>query len=1743
MSVRVHQFPGSNSTGISARGVSSRGINRFLLNTSAALSTRATLAGLACVAVLASAPGHANPLGASVPSGGGSAAITGQGTNAVTVNQSSQSLIINWSTFNIGKGETTTFNQPGSSSVALNRVIGGQGPSFLDGTLTANGHVFIVNGDGILFGTNSSINTAGFLATTHNIGDADFMAGALTGKYNFNIPGLPNASIVNLGHITATSGGFAALVAPGVRNSGTISAKLGTVGLAAGNAFTLDFYGDRLITLAVNDQIASAVIDVATGLPLKSLVSNEGKLKASGGRIELTAAAARVVVDSVINNTGVIEANSVGTHNGMIVLSAATSNSKGAGAPTQTVALSGRISAAGRKAGTSGGTVVVTGENIVLTGATIDASGQAGGGKVLIGGDTGGGNPSPAAANIELAKLEAFAIPTATTVSVDGASVINASATGQGSGGKVVLWSDQQTTFAGTILARGGAGGGNGGFAETSSHETLSVSGNFDLGAPKGHAGTALLDPANVAIDATCIGNPSCITTATITTGLQTADFIVTTGTSGGNITVDSNVNLTWATASTLTLSAFNNINFRSGATISNTGAGNLILRADNTGVQTGLSNGRVNLIDDNQINFSGSTGKVSIYYNPACDCSGTKYQNPIDYSSNVSTNLSVPNQLTAYMLVNTAGDLTTLRQSAVDGVISGNFALGRNIDATGFTGMPDTTFSGLFDGNGGLGVNSTIDKLTLSLASTQDSMGLFAFIGSAGVVRNLNLTNVNITAGADIQFIGPVAGVNMGTISNVNVLSGTVNGLSFKGIGAGGLVGQNNPGGTITGSSANVTVTVGDAQDSNNLNFAGGLVASNIGSITNSSATGNVSGGAFSYVGGLVGQNGLFCDCSPSGPGTIASSFATGSVSVGNNGIAGGLLATNNGGSPTSSSVTQSYATGAVSGSGNVQLGGFVGANDTGATIDSSHASGNVSGTNLVAGSGSGDVATAAGFAGKNSGTITNAFATGNVSASGGTFGDFVAGGFVGVNNRGGLIQGTFAQSKFTYATGSVTGSANSVAGGFAGQNGGQIKFAYASGNVHVGSNSYAGGFMAGNFGTIFQAFATGAVTDDGNTVLGGFGAFNIGALEQVFATGAVTGGTNTVVGGLVAVNGALAPSDKFGSPGPVGSIKDAFATGAASGGTGSIVGGLVAVNDGVIKTSYSAGAVSGGTTGGLVAKNNPSFQFADLTIPSIVDQNNQPVPLQPGSGAITNSFWNTETSGQKTSDGGTAMTSRQLASGLPAGFDPAVWTILPDPSFPYFPWAPFSTIPNIVLPPVNTSSPPPPITPPQQPIIDNLTGGLTLVSLPPPVTVLPYPAPPPGPSIGGGPQLGGEPRLIAIPPRGETRYVMDEALLMVDCDTPQSEIDAAARALQLTITGSQCLMQTHMNLVRLHINSGRAVADVIRGLARLRITAVAQADFIYHTMQEKVAQERVAQDLAQDPDLAGRTQEGDSAQYALGKLGLIDIHRLIKGTNISIAVIDSQIDTHHPDLAGVFADQYDAVGGTAEMPHPHGTGMAGAIAAHQRLMGIAPAARLYAIHAFSSGPSSADSTTFNILKGLDWASTKGVRIINMSFAGPRDPSMERALKNAHDKGIVLIAAAGNAGPKSPPLFPGADPNVIAVTATDANDKIFSGANRGRYIAVAAPGVDILVPAPDNTYQLTTGTSVSSAEVSGIAALLLERNPNLTPEDIRKILTTSAKHPGAKDRDDDFGSGLVDPSKAIQDAGELKPVGQPAKR
>jgi subtilisin family serine protease len=195
---------------------------------------------------------------------------------------------------------------------------------------------------------------------------------------------------------------------------------------------------------------------------------------------------------------------------------------------------------------------------------------------------------------------------------------------------------------------------------------------------------------------------------------------------------------------------------------------------------------------------------------------------------------------------------------------------------------------------------------------------------------------------------------------------------------------------------------------------------------------------------------------------------------------------------------------------------------------------------------------------------------------------------------------------------------------------------------------------------------------------------------------------------------------------------------------------------------------------------------------------------------------------------------------------------------------------------------------------------------------------------------------------------------------------------------------------------------------------------------------------------------------------------------------------------------------------------------------MGAAPAAKILAIRAFGPVGTKAEATGMAVRKGVEYASVQHARVINMSFAGPNDPGLAGVLASAKAKGAVLVAASGNFGPKSPPQYPAVDPNVIAVSATDADDKLFAASNIGPHIALAAPGVDILLPSPGGDYQLISGTSFSAAYVSGVAALLLQRAPGLSPDQVRKILTDTAKDLGPAGKDPEFGFGLVDAYGAI---------------
>jgi hypothetical protein len=367
--------------------------------------------------------------------------------------------------------------------------------------------------------------------------------------------------------------------------------------------------------------------------------------------------------------------------------------------------------------------------------------------------------------------------------------------------------------------------------------------------------------------------------------------------------------------------------------------------------------------------------------------------------------------------------------------------------------------------------------------------------------------------------------------------------------------------------------------------------------------------------------------------------------------------------------------------------------------------------------------------------------------------------------------------------------------------------------------------------------------------------------------------------------------------------------------------------------------------------------------------------------------------------------------------------------------------------------------------------------------------------------------------PQQGNQNFVPNEIITAFAPGATPQAINQVARRYELTQLETQSFPLIGTSLYRWRLGGGRTVANTVRALGGERIVASVQPNYVF-TLQEETAK------IAAGP-------QGDAAQYVLVKLQSAQAQQIATGKDVLVAVIDSEIDAKHPGLDGTVVKSFDALGGN-EKAHAHGTSIAGAIAAHGKLLGIAPGAQVLAVHAFDDTPGVARGNSFAIYKGLQWAADNGARIVNMSFAGPADPTLQRLLAAAYDKGMVLIAAAGNAGPKSDPLYPAADPNVIAVTATDSDDHLFPMANRGRHIAVAAPGVEIFALAPGNEYVFTTGTSIAAAHVSGTVALLLEHKPSLKPGEIRAALTATAQPLGPPRPDSDFGAGLVSAYRAL---------------
>lgn len=769
------------------------------------------------LAVGFSVPGLAQtlPQGGNVVGGAGT--ITQTAPNQLTINQASQNLAIDWQSFSIGANNIVRFVQPSTSAVALNRVLNGD-PSQIYGQIQANGQVVIMSPNGIVFGPNSRVDVNALVATTANISTLDFMAGKLLFDQASSDA---NARVVNQGIISVAQGGFAVLAAANVSNQGQIIANGGTVVLGGTKTFAIDFHGDGLLKFA-----ATGVVDQKpTGAD--ALVENSGSIEANGGRVLLTARAARSVLDNVINTTGIVVARTASLVNGEIVID---------GGDSGIVHVAGTLDASGAATGESGGTVKVLGEKVGLfENARIDASGTAGGGTVLVGGNYQGMGPE---ANAQYLYMDARAVIDASSAS--------------GDGGRVILWSDLATRNAGHINV---AGARNGGFIEVSSKGFLDFRGTVNLRGLTGRAGELLLDPTDITISSSSssgdmsgvspfVGSnaSSNLDVAVLNAALAGGDVTVTTASAGagtGNIDVTATIANSVA-GRTLTLRADGAITVGTGGYISSggylfnvslraagnitvggtgivTSGGNLTTESAGGGGQAGgnfVSTANINAGTGNvtlahagtisidaainttgqlSINAGGATTQTAAITGPASLViggtgavtlanAGNSFSNITLSRTGTSANVSIVNAISGNFQTSTLGSGTFTYSSATAGFLqSGGItqdASGGAVSISGGTGTVTLSQANSFSGP----VTVTGDTITVSAAQTATGTGSLSLAATRNVAISANLT----TAGGDILITGnvaswapayetntPVFGTASGTFDGVQVNAG----------------------------------------------------------------------------------------------------------------------------------------------------------------------------------------------------------------------------------------------------------------------------------------------------------------------------------------------------------------------------------------------------------------------------------------------------------------------------------------------------------------------------------------------------------------------------------------------------------------------------------------------------------------------------------------------------------------------------------------------------------------------------------------------------------------------------------------------------------------------------------------------------------------------------------------------------------------------------------------------------------
>jgi len=943
--------------------------------------------GVLLVAPFAS-PSFANPSGGAVTTG--TASISASSTHQ-TIDQKSEDVVIDWSSFNIASGQTTQFAQPNAQAIAVNRIGSGNASQIM-GSLDANGRIILINGNGILFGKGSQVNVGALVATSTDDTDSNVLAG------KFAQAGNQNAAIANRGSIRAAQGGLVALVAPTVTNTGTINAKFGTVALGAVNKFTVDFAGDGLVSFATQGDVNG-----------KATATNSGSL--IGANISLTARAAEGLATGVVNMSGLALAQTARNQGGTIVLDAGN------------------------------------GGDISVSHAALAASGVNGGGNIAIGGWNQNAADVDGASTLDASATNTGSGGAISVISNNTSFAGHALAQGgaQSGNGGTIETSGHDLAFVGAAVDASAAHGSGGQWlldpydltVDSSAATTIDSTLNSGTGVTlqttaTGASGPGIQNPSgngDIYIDAvlswhsaanlTLDAYHSIFVDAPMTVmGAGSLTVLTNDGGTGGDLFFDGGSTTFTKPTSVLSI---NDVSYTLvdgiatlAADIASDPSGDYAFarnhNAESDGIYTsspistafsgtfeGLGNTILNLtIDDTtdtDVGLFASTASGGVVRDVMLSHVVVK-----GYASGASIG-----GLIGMMAAGSSVD-----NSSVSGTIVGDYAFCQScLFSVGVGGLAGSSAGGVanssssasvwsegqYDYTGGL-IGADTGTIANSYAtgkvhgSDDPRAGGLVGVDNALTTDNSYATGAVSGAGTNVS-IGGFAGQAAGLIENSYAI-GNVTGADAE---AGGLVGVE--GGTIEYSHA-----TGDAQGRE----VGGLVGLEEGgdSISNSYATGNVTGGYDDVAGGLVGMN---FTCS------ISNSYATGAVSIGNAaspsegfGAAGGLV-----GDLEPSTITGSYATGTVSGGAYTDIGGLVGLNF--GTIDSSYATGAVSG---------GKFASVGGLSGDGA-NISNSYATGSVS--GGV--DSIDGGLVGTEPYTVL---------YSYAAGAVSGRSGSTIGGLVG-------------------------------------------------------------------------------------------------------------------------------------------------------------------------------------------------------------------------------------------------------------------------------------------------------------------------------------------------------------------------------------------------------------------------------------------------------------------------------------------------------------------------------------------------------------------------------------------------------------------------------------------------------------------------------------------------------------------------------------